>query len=107
MNTREEKIYGLEESYSKIVEDAPYNWPSVMTPQGYMNECNFGGKYIIVSNDGESAVVWSDWNGDAIDDCVELVDMTAFTDEDGLFESGFILDGNQYLLNDFLRIYKK
>ena len=76
-------------------------------PDGSMTECNFGGKLIILSNDGDGCLVWSDWADAAISDNLtecEIDHIPDPEDPDGDFLSGFYMEGSFYSLGDFMRI---
>lgn len=83
----------------------PHYSGSIAHPHAGMTECNFGGKLIILSDDNESAVVWSDWAGEAIDHHLTVVEIESFFDyEENDFFSGFKLGDIIYNLSDFEKI---
>ena len=62
---RAEKVALLEKDYQDNY--AGNFYPAEFKPQGYVQECNFGGSLVILSTTGESLLCWTDWAGAAID----------------------------------------
>lgn len=109
--TRDEKLQKLATQYSQ--EFAGQNYPEEFKPHGSMTECNFGGKLIILSNDGESCIVWSDWADEAVSDKLEefeiVYEQNPDNDQEMEIIPGFIMNLDTenetfYPLNDFMKI---
>lgn len=103
--TRDEKLKRLEDQF--LAEYANNGYKSEFKPDGGLVECNFGGKLIILSNDGDGCLVWSDWADSAVSESLtecEIEFMPDDEDPEGDIISGFNMDGNFYRLDEFMRI---
>jgi len=92
--TRDEKLAKLAQQYA--TEFAGNNYPAEFKAQSSMTECNFGSLLIIMSNDGCSCIVWSDWSGDDVDDELKEYEIESRRDPDFLdmedeFTPGFVV----------------
>lgn len=105
---RQEKLQRLAEQYS--AEFAGNNYPDEFKPHGTMTECNFGGKLIILSNDGEACIVWSDWADEAVSDKLEEFEIVYKQDDENSEDNGtdvspgFYIDADFVSLDSFMRI---
>jgi len=79
MKNREDILNDLANEYSTSY--AGNGYPLVFKPQAFMVQCNFGGLCIIVSNSGDSAIVWSDWSDTAIDEKLTECEIEFVKDE--------------------------
>jgi hypothetical protein len=103
--TREEMYKRLENQY--LSDYAGNGFKNEFKPDGGMVECNFGGKLIILSNDGDSCLVWSDWADSAVSESLTECEIEFQPDEDdpdGDLVSGFNMGGTFYRLDEFMRI---
>lgn len=62
--TREEILRDLKNQYQIVF--AGNGYQDEFKADCYMTQCNFGGLLIIVSNSGDSVIVWSDWSDTAL-----------------------------------------
>jgi len=108
---REEKLNRLREQFNKLNENGDYEG-SIDKPHAGLIECNFGGKFIILSRTGESAIVWTDWSGEAIDENLTEVEIEYriidkndedYESNEDDYTAGFYLKEEWYSLNHFER----
>jgi len=108
--TREEILLDLENQYKE--EFSGNGYPDAFKAQAFMTECNFGGMLLILSNSGDSVIVWSDWADCAVSDKLTECEIEYHDDPD--FEGNAEEDDNMiaqfnhndtwYNLNDFMKI---
>lgn len=93
--------------FALLKENDPGRWPAKFRSHGSMTECNFGGLLIILSNDGESAIVWRDWAGSAIDCEFQVCEICNWyldaTDEIQIGDSYIKFQGEFVPINNFMR----
>ena len=80
MKSRENILEGLAEQYKEKFADNGY--PSEFKAQGSLCQCNFGGLLLILSNAGDSAIVWCDWADTAVDESLTECEIEFVDDED-------------------------
>lgn len=109
---RQEKLQRLADQYS--AEFAGQGYPNEFKAQGAMTDCNFGGKLIILSDSGDSCIVWSDWSDEAVSDRLQEcfisyqedpeMEMDEFGNRE--LQLGFFMEMDEtfYSLNNFMRI---
>jgi len=94
---REELLLNLEKQFKEKFAGKGYK--DEFVPDGAMPECYFGSKFLIISNSGDSVLVWSDWGDNAVSEQLEEYEI-----EYCITEPGFYIGEDFYFLNHFERI---
>ena len=95
----------LNEAYKDAVKDDCNLWPEKYEHHGCLVECNFGGKIVTISNNGEAVFVVSDWSGEAIViNGVFEVDFFEDAEDMDLSGDGFKIGETVYMLNEFMKM---
>ena len=99
---REQILSQLSEQFNANFANNGYK--SEFKPDGYLTQCNFGGLLVILSNDGDGCLVWSDWSGDAISEQLTECEIDYKDNEEtGDFEAYFIFQETEYFLSEVMR----
>jgi len=101
MKTREQILSDLEQQYKE--QFAGNGYPDEFKVHGVMTECNFGGKLIILSNDGEGVIYWDDLADTAISPAL-TEECIVYEENENELCPGFFVNDTFYPLEDFIRV---